>query len=124
MAPLPPQDPPGVDFAELRELALALPAVEEGVCYGTPAFRVKGRFLLRLREDGETLAVRIPMDERDALLQMDPDVYFLTDHYRAYPAILVRLARVRRGQLADLLELAWRAQAPKRLVAAFDALQA
>ena len=60
------------------------------------------------------------MEERDVLLQMDPDVYFLTDHYRAYPAILVRLAQVRRGQLADLLELAWRAQAPKRLVAAFD----
>ena len=111
---------PGITFAEVRDLALALPAVEEGTAYGTPAFRVKGRFLLRLREDGETLAVRIPMEERDALLQMDPDVFFLTDHYRAYPSILVRLAQVRCGQLADLLELAWRAQAPKRLVAAFE----
>lgn len=41
----------------VRRLALALPGVEEGPCYGTPGFRVKGRFLARLWEDGETLVV-------------------------------------------------------------------
>jgi hypothetical protein len=54
------------------------------------------------------------------LLQLDPETFFLTDHYRAYPYVLVRLSRVKKGQLAELLERAWRQSAPKRLVAARD----
>jgi predicted DNA-binding protein (MmcQ/YjbR family) len=111
----------GATFEEVRDLAFELPAVEEGLCYGTPALRVKGKFLLRLREDGETIAIKIPMDDREVLLQADPEVFYITDHYRGYPAILFRLSAIRRDQLADLLELAWRFVAPKRLLAAFDA---
>lgn len=114
-------EPQGVSFAELCEFALGLPGVETGLSYGTPALRVKGRFLARLREDGETVALRIPFELRDLLLRSDPEVFFITDHYRGHPAILLRLAAARPGQVADLLEQAWRAQAPKRLVAAFDA---
>lgn len=111
----------GVSFDTVREVALALPGVEEGSSYGTPAFRVAGRFLARLREDGESLAVRIPFDDRDVLLQAEPEVFFLTDHYAGYPAVLVRLAAVRRELLCDVLEMAWRARAPKKLVRAYEA---
>jgi hypothetical protein len=110
----------GVTFADVRDAALALPSVEEGLCYGTPGLRVAGKFLLRLKEDGETVAIKVPMDQRDALLRADPEVFFITDHYRAYPAILFRLGAMRREPLADLLESAWRFVAPKRLLAAFD----
>ena len=48
-------------FDTVREIALSLPGVEEGTSYGTAAFRVRGKFLARLREDGETLALRIGM---------------------------------------------------------------
>lgn len=51
----------------MRRLALALPGVEEGLSYGTPAFRVKGKFLARLKEDGGSLVVKIDFDEREAL---------------------------------------------------------
>jgi hypothetical protein len=106
-----------VSFATVCELALALPGMEEGTAYGTPALRVRGKFLARLREDGETLALRIGFDERDILLASDPAVFFLTDHYRGYPAVLVRLAAVVREQLREILEVAWSQVAPKRLVA-------
>lgn len=112
---------PGVTYDELSELALALPGVEAGTSYGTPALKVKGKLLVRLWEDGETVVLRLPFDEREILLAADPDVFFLTDHYAGYPTVLVRLAKVRRDQLADLLELSWRSQAPGKLVAAFDA---
>jgi hypothetical protein len=100
---------------------LALPGVETGLSYGTPALRVKGRFLARLREDGETVAIRIPFEERDILLRSDPKVFLLTDHCQGHPAILVRLAEVQRFQLEEVLEQAWRARASKRVVSAYDA---
>lgn len=117
-------NPAGVTFGEVCEAAKRLPGVEEGLCYGTPGLRVKGKFLLRLKEDGESVAIKVPMDDRDLLLQADPEVFYITDHYRGYPAILFRLSQINPDQLADLLDLAWRFVAPKRLVSTFDSLEA
>jgi hypothetical protein len=112
--PRPPQ-PSGLTFAEVRALASALPGVEEGTSYRTPALKVAGKLLARLREDGETLVVRVEPDARELLLQGDPEAFFLTDHYAGHPWVLVRLPCVDRTALAALLEEAWRLVAPKRL---------
>jgi len=104
----------------VRRLALALPGVEEGSSYGTPGFRVRGKFLARLWEDGETLVVKCGDLERDFRMQADPETFFITDHYRGYPTVLVRLTRVALGDLREVLEQAWRQNAPKRLVAEYD----
>jgi hypothetical protein len=110
----------GVTFPAARRLLLAFPGVEEGPCYGTPGFRVRGKFLARLREDGETLAVKCGDEERDFRMQADPETFFTTDHYRGYPTVLVRLATVTPTDLREVLEQAWRRSAPKRLIAAYD----
>lgn len=110
-----------VDIDTVRELAMALPGVEEGTSYGTLAFLVRGKSFVRLREDGESLVVRVPPIDQDFLLQANPDVFFLTDHYRGYPVVLVHLSRVTRATLKERLEESWRTQAPKRLLAAFNA---
>jgi hypothetical protein len=109
-----------VTLATVRRLALAFPGVEEGLSYGTPGFRVRGRFLARLWEDGETLVIKCGDNERDFRMRADPETFFTTDHYRGYPTVLVRLARVRENNLQAVLEEAWRRQAPKRLVKAYD----
>ena len=109
------QQQDSVTFQTVRELALALPEVEEGTSYGTPAFKVKGKLLARLKEDGETLVVKIDFDTQEILMRADPETFFLTDHYVGWPTILVRLARVDRDDLARLLEDSWRQNAPKRL---------
>jgi hypothetical protein len=109
-----------VTFAAVRRLALAFPGIDEGTSYGTPAFRVRGKFLVRLREDGESLAVKCGFDERDLRIQADPATFFTTDHYRGYPTVLVRLATVDPADLRDVLEQAWRLHAPKRLVTEYD----
>ncbi|HET7229135.1 MAG TPA: MmcQ/YjbR family DNA-binding protein [Longimicrobium sp.] len=119
-----PGDLPGVTFAQLRGLALALPGVEEGTSYGTPAFRVKGKLFLRLWEDGETLVLKTDFHERDHLLATDPETFFVTDHYRGYPIVLVRLPAVRPAHLASLVEDSWRRHAPARVVAAYDQREA
>jgi len=107
-----------VSFDAVRKLALALPGVEEYICYGTPAFRVGKKLLARLREDGDTLVLKIEDSQRELLLQVDPGTYFMEEHYRGYPVVLLRLSRVRADSLARLIEDAWRMLAPKRLLAA------
>jgi hypothetical protein len=98
-----------------RGLALGMPGVVEGPSYGTPGYRVKGKLFARLREDGETLVVGIDQDLRDGFLQANPDAFFVTDHYRNYDWMLVRLPVVTRDELQDMLRLAWSRKAPKRL---------
>jgi hypothetical protein len=98
-----------VTFETARALALSLPGVEEGTSYGTPAFRVRRKLFARLHQDGDALVVRADFDAREALLRTKPRSFFLTDHYRAYPWVLVRLASVSRADLEDALGQAWRA---------------
>jgi hypothetical protein len=98
------------------------PEVEEGTCFGTPALRVRGKFMCRLRTDPDALVVRvIDVADAEALLLGQPDVFFSTPHYDGYPYVLVRLDVIAPEELAELLEDAWRLRAPKRLLAAYDA---
>ena len=100
---------------------LALPGVEAGTSYGTAAFRVGKKFFSRLREDGETLVVKVDFVQRDLWMIAEPETFFTTDHYRGYPTVLVRLATVRLDDLRERIVQAWRGLAGKRLLAARDA---
>jgi hypothetical protein len=102
--------------------ASGLPGVEVGTSYGTPSLKVRGKFMCRLRTNPDALVMRvIDLADREALLKGQPDVFFSTPHYDGYPVVLVRLDEVDSAQLAELVEDAWRLQAPKRVVAAYDA---
>jgi hypothetical protein len=104
-----------VTFEAVREFALSLEAVEEGTSYGTAAFKTGGALIARLREDGDSLVVRTSFEEREAMLEADPDTYYITDHYLNYEWVLVRLSRVHPEALRDLLRAAHRsALAEKR----------
>ncbi len=107
-------------WESVRQIAGSLPETEEGLSYGTPAFRVHGKLFVRLHESGDTLVVKIDDRERAMRMQADPKAFFITDHYQGYPWVLVRLAAVRRDDLRDLLVDAWRLSAPRKLAAALD----
>ncbi|MDQ6828000.1 MAG: MmcQ/YjbR family DNA-binding protein [Gemmatimonadota bacterium] len=107
-------------FGDVLGLVRHLPGVEESTSYGTLSIKVKGKFMARLKEDGETLAMRTTFIDRDMLMRVSPETYFITDHYRDYPAVLVRLASADRAQLAELLEDEWRRLAPKKTVKQYD----
>lgn len=115
-----PTDKP-VDIEAVRGLALALPEVEEVASGGRPVFRVKGKWIARLNKDRESLLIKIDYLKRDILTNAEPDTFYVTDFYRCYPMIFVRLSRVRIEVLRDLLEQAWRLEAPRRLLQAYDA---
>ena len=100
---------------------MGFPGVERGTSYGTPAIKVKGKLMARLRSEAEGwLAIRCEFFVRDSLLEAAPDVFHLTDHYRSYPMILVDLAKIEKGALFDILEQAWRMTASKKLIREYD----
>ena len=102
-------------------IGLELPEVELGSWFGTPGLRVAGNGFCRLRSNPEALVIRVlDLGDREALVRGNPDAYFYTPHYEGFPYVLVRLDKVDRDELRELIEDAWRLRAPKRLVADFD----
>ncbi len=102
----------------LCALGLELPEVENGVWFRTPALKVRGKSFARLKEDGASVVfLTESVDEQQFLVESNPEVYFITDHYRGWPAVLARLAKLRVAEARLRLEQAWRLKAPKRLVA-------
>ena len=106
-------------FETLREVALALPEVEEGTSWGTPAFKVRKKMICRIHDKlGDVLVVRIDMADKEYLIGARPDVYFNLPHYDGYPAVLVRLSVIDRDERGRLLAAAWRFVAPPKLARA------
>ena len=101
-----------IDFDVVREIALALPDVEESTIHGAPSLKVCGKLLtcpaIHRSAEPNTLAVRVDFEQRAKLLAAEPGIYYVTDHYADYPTVLVRLSRIDRTSLRHLLGLAWR----------------
>jgi len=99
-------------FADVRQLARDLPRVEEGTSWGAPALKVDGKMFACVpthkSAEPDSLAVRISFEDRDELLANDPDTFYVKEHYVGYPCVLVRLPRIHRDALHDLLHMAWR----------------
>jgi hypothetical protein len=100
----------GIDFDAVREIGLELPGVEESTAFGQPALKVRGQVLACLpasrSAEAESLMVRVDFEDRAELLAADPEAYYVTEHYVGYSAVLVRMARVNREVLRDLLGVA------------------
>jgi hypothetical protein len=108
-------------FDDLRKIALAWPEVEDGTSYGTSALKVRKKMLVRLKEDGDSLVMPgVPSDKRDMLLETQPTVFYLTDHYRDYPIVLIRLSKAKRTTVEPFLRRRWRELASKKAVREFD----
>jgi hypothetical protein len=104
-------------YERYLKIALALPGAEASTSYGTPSVKIRGKLLSRWRSEAEgALAIRCDFLDRQILLQTQPEVFFLTDHYLDYPMVLVRLEKVSRAVLVDVAERAWRLVAPAKLV--------
>jgi hypothetical protein len=102
--------------ALLRTAAAKLPGIEESTSYGTPAIKVKGKLLARVK-DADTLVLHCPQEDKALLIEAAPSIYFETPHYHGYPLVLARVDKITPKELAHRIELAWRALAPKKLQA-------
>ena len=105
-------------FETVRMVGLTLPDVEATTKYdGSPVLKVGGSFMAGLAShrsaEPETLVVRAGLEEREWLLEDAPETYYVTDYYRSHPVVLVRLTRIDRDALRDLLSLSRRLTLPK-----------
>ena len=101
-----------VNFDTVRDIALRLPGVEESTAYGVLALKVHGKLLACVpanrSAEPSSLVVRVDFDDRAEMLGADPTVYYVTDHYVGYSAVLVRLSRINPDALRDLLGMAYK----------------
>ncbi len=99
-------------FDLVRTLGLKLPHAEEGTAFGKPALKVHGKAFVCMAShksaEPDSLVVRTSLEQRAELLAADPEVYYITEHYEGYPAVLVRLRKVPPDILKDVLGMAHR----------------
>jgi hypothetical protein len=110
-----------VTLATVEKMGRALPDVEVTTSWGAPALKVRGKMFacvaINKSAEPNSLVVRMEFADRDALIEEDPDTYYLKEHYVNYPCVLVRLNRVSSDALRDLLAGAHRlvgAKTPRR----------
>ena len=110
---------------EMRDIALGFPGASEGTSYGQPSFLVNKKFFTRLRrEDASLVLLEVSFDEREMLIEAEPQTFHFTAHYKDYPAVLARVANLDAGQFRGFLERRWRKIAPKKVVKEWDAARA
>lgn len=100
--------------------ALQLPEVNESTSYGAPSLKVKGKNFASVRGPQE-MVLHCPLEHKELLMEMAPDIYWQTDHFKGWPGLLVRLEVIGDEELSLRLEDAWRFRAPKRLADAYAA---
>jgi hypothetical protein len=101
-----------VTFETVRRAGASLPGVEEGLAYGKPALKVGKTMLAGMATnrsaEANSLVVRVSAEQRAELVAMEPAVYYFTEHYADYDAVLVRMDKITAEAMAGLLQMAHR----------------
>jgi hypothetical protein len=107
---------------EMEAIVMAFPGAEKGMSYGSPAYKINGKFLTRLRRDDQSVVLMdVSFDEREMLMEAEPGTFHFTAHYKAYPCVLARIESLHPGSFRNFLERRFRKIAPRKLVKDYDA---
>ena len=112
-----------ISLETIRAMIRKLPGANEEKSYGTPGFKVKKKLFARLHQKEDAVVVLLnSVDEQRELISKDPAIYYITDHYKGYPAVLVRRI-ADEAELFALLVHAWRRVARRGDIAEYDSRQ-
>lgn len=107
---------------KFHDVVMSFPETEFSTSYGQPAYKAFGKFFTRLRsEDDSVVLGEVDFDQREMLLEADPETFHLTDHYRGYRYVLARLKRLDEKTLRGFLDRVWRKSAPVKWLKAWEA---
>ena len=101
-------------------LSLHLPGVEETTSHGQPTLKAHGKLWVWWSPHEDAPVFKVPIEEREVLVEVEPETFFFTPHYRDYPLVLVRPEKLDLDWAKANLIKVWRAQAPKRLLKTYD----
>lgn len=86
------------------KIALAVPGAEEVLWFNKPAVFLHGQFLTKAHDKEEAMTFRVSsMEMRDMMLEAEPRLFYITDHYRNFPFILARLSALTPKLLKELV---------------------
>lgn len=111
-----------MNFEDVRQIGFTFPGVEEHLVFGGPTLKVGKRFLACIAKiDPDTLVLKVkdPL-QRDFLLASQPEIYYMADHYATFECVLIRMSQADKDDVRDLFEQAWRAYAPKKVIATYQ----
>jgi len=106
-----------ISRADGWKIALSLPGSTETLWFHKPAVFIHDRFLTKVHDKEEAMVLQVgSMEMRDMMLEAEPALFYITDHYRSFPFVLARLSALDRKSLKDMLvgRAAQLAQMPKR----------
>ena len=102
-------------FDPVKTIALQFPGAAEAVShYATPSVKINGKFMSRLHESGEFIAIRLPFEHRDQYLDRYPEIFHLPDHYINYPFICFWGKKCPKKLLTEIITLSWKSLATKK----------
>ena len=107
---------------EMEAIVMAFPGVEKGMSYGSPAYKLNGKFFTRLRREDQSMVIMdVSHDEREMQMEAEPGTFHFTSHYKDYPSVLARIADLHPGSFRNFLDRRFRKIAKKSAVKAYDA---
>lgn len=102
-----------MQWADVVATGALLPGVETGTSYGRPALKMRDKAIAVAGREPDHFVLMVALDELDVLIETEPQVFFQTDHYKGWPAVLARYATADPARIAILLERAWMRRASK-----------
>ena len=113
------------DWNRIKQMALRLklPGVEETTSLGQPTLKAHGKLWVWWSPHEDAPVFKVPFEEREVLVGAEPETFFFTPHYKNHPLVLVRPEKLDSDWAKANLIKVWRAQAPKRVLKAYDAAQ-
>jgi hypothetical protein len=112
-----------LNWEALKTLALSLdlPGVELTTSWGEPTLKAHGKLWVWWSPHEDAPVFKVPIEERDVMIEASPDEFYVTPHYQGHPLVLVRPERLDLDWARANLIRVWRRQAPKRVLKAYDA---
>ncbi len=114
----------GLTWDDVVRLGLALPETAEGSYHGMPSLKTRGKDLTHLYAEHNSITIKLgSIDERDALLDLEPDIYHIEDHFKGWPYLMLRLDRADADLLMAHLINMWKGRVTKKMIKEFEVAQ-
>jgi len=93
-----------ISRAQGWKIALAIPGTVEVLWFRKPAVFLHDQFLTKVHDKEEAMTLRVSsMEMRDMMLEAEPELFYITDHYRNFPFVLARLSALTPKALKEIL---------------------